>query len=121
MKILAGLAFLRSLLNLFGVGFGEDDDFANDESEQFEYDTDGDGVADAYALDMDGDGVDDAVYVDTDGDGVVDTIQYDSDGDGIIDDEIVDIDGDGQFGSVGDELERDYEKKFINQFKSNKI
>lgn len=111
-KILAGLAFLKGILNLFGVDFGDDDDFELDSQEpDFNLDTDGDGIADAIGSDFDGDGVIDSVSIDTDGDGIVDTIQYDSDGDGIMDEEIIDMDGDGQFGSLEDELERDYIKK----------
>jgi len=78
---------------------------------QFNLDTDGDGVADAYGVDMDGDGIIDNVSIDTDGDGIVDTIQYDTDGDGILDGEILDIDGDGKFGSFEDEIREDFEKK----------
>ena len=72
---------------------------------QFNLDTDGDGVADAYGVDMDGDGIIDNVSIDTDGDCIVDTIQYDTDGDGILDGEILDMDGDGKFGSLEDEIE----------------
>ena len=76
---------------------------------QFNLDTDGDGVADAYGVDMDGDGIIDNVSIDTDGDGIVDTIQYDTDGDGILDGEILDMDGDGKFGSLEDEIENGFQ------------
>ena len=75
---------------------------------QFNLDTDGDGVADAYGVDMDGDGIIDNVSIDTDGDGIIDTIQYDTDGDGILDGEILDMDGDGKFGSLEDEIENGF-------------
>lgn len=76
---------------------------------QFNLDTDGDGVADAYGVDMDGDGIIDNVSIDTDGDGIIDTIQYDTDGDGILDGEILDMDGDGKFGSLEDEIENGFQ------------
>lgn len=111
LKILASLAILRSLLSMFGVDFGSDDDLDIGETDDFNMDMDGDGIADSMGYDVDGDGLIDSVSIDTDGDGIVDTIQMDTDGDGIIDKEIIDMDGDGQFGSMEDELERDYLKK----------
>ena len=110
LKILAGLAFLRSIISLFGIDFGDDNEIEVDNN-NFNIDTDGDGISDAFGSDIDGDGIIDSVHIDTDGDGIVDTIQFDSDGDGFMDEEIIDMDGDGQFGSLEDELERDYIKK----------
>ena len=106
LKILAGLAFLRSILSIFNIDLGSDDELDSD----FEEDT-GIGAYGSVESDFDGDGVVDSIAIDTDGDGIIDVIQYDSDGDGFMDEELLDIDGDGQFGSLDSELERDFLKK----------
>lgn len=112
-KILAALAFVRSIIKIFGIDFGGDDELDVEEN-NFNVDTNGDGIMDSVGTDLDGDGLYDSISIDTDGDGIIDTIQYDSDGDGFIDEEIIDMDGDGQFGSLEDELERDFIKKMKN-------
>ena len=112
-KILVALKFLKVFFDMIGINTDDISDNSSglDNTPDFNLDTNGDGIADAIGKDFDGDGVIDTISIDTDGDGIVDTIQYDSDGDGFMDEEIIDMDGDGKFGSLDDELERDYIKK----------
>lgn len=108
-KILIALKFLKVLLDMIGINSENLDQETS--INDFNIDTDGDGVADSFGVDMDGDGITDEIHIDTDGDGIVDNIQIDTDGDGLFDKEIVDVDGDGKFGSFEDEIREDFEKK----------
>lgn len=65
----------------------------------FNFDLDGDGVADSYAekVDLDGDGVIDGLSVDLDGDGTADMMLLDTDHDGALETTLLDSDGNGYF------------------------